>query len=158
MSKKYIVRLTKEEREELIALVNKGKAAAYKIKHAHILLKADASGDGPNWKDERIAEAFSCHLNTVVNIRQRFVEHGFEAALLRKQREQPPCERLLDGEGEARLVQIACSAPPAGRARWTLKLLADQLVELEIVERISAQTVMRTLKKTNSSRTGAPVG
>lgn len=158
MNKKYIVGLTQEERAVLTDMVGKGKAAAYKIKHAHILLKADASADESNWSDERIAEAFSCHVNTVVNVRRRFVEQGFEAALLRKKRECPPREQILDGEGEARLMQIACSQPPEGRAKWTLRLLADKAVELEIVERISPQTVMRTLKKTNSSRTCVPVG
>lgn len=158
MSKKYIVSLTQEERAALSDIVGKGKAAAYKIKHANILLKADAGADGPNWEDARIAEAFACHTNTVANVRQRFVGQGLEAALLRKQRPHPPRERILDGEGEARLVQIACSQPPAGRAKWTLTLLADKLVELEIVEAISPQTVMRTLKKTTSSRTCAPAG
>lgn len=158
MNKKYIVGLTQEERAVLTDMVGKGKAAAYKIKHAHILLKADVSADESNWSDERIAEAFSCHVNTVVNVRRRFVEQGFEAALLRKKRECPPRERILDGEGEARLMQIACSQPPEGRAKWTLRLLADKAVELEIVEGISPQTVMRTLKKTNSSRTCVPVG
>ena len=158
MNKRYIVRLTEEERRVLTDMVGKGKAAAYKIKHANILLKVDASAEGPSWSDTRIAEAFSCHTGTVVNVRQRFVEQGFKAALLRKKRENAPRERILDGEAEARLVQIACSTPPQGRAKWTLKLLGDRLVELDIVERISPQTVMRTLKKTSSSRTCEPAG
>jgi transposase len=158
MNKKYIVRLTEKERGTLTDMVGKGKAAAYKIKHANILLKADANTDGPDWSDACIADAFSCHTSTVVNVRRRFVEQGLEAALLRKKREQPPRERILDGEAEARLVQIACSQPPEGRAKWTLNLLADKLVELEIVGGVSPQTVMRTLKKTSSSRTYAPVG
>jgi len=147
MSKKYIVRLTSDERKRLKVLVSKGRTQAYKIKHAHILLKADA--DGPAWTDEAIAEAFSCHKRTVEGIRKRFVLQGLEAALERKKRATPPRERILDGEKEARLIALSCSQPPQGRSRWTLELLADKMVELNIVDHISYQTVRRTLKKTS---------
>jgi transposase len=156
MKKKYIVRLREEERVALNALVSKGAAAAQKIKHANVLLKVDA--DGPAWSDEQAGEVFGCAPRTVFSIRERFVEQGLEAALARKKRERPACEPILDGEKQARLVQIACSEPPAGRTRWTLKLLAEQLVALEVVESISAPTVMRALKKTNCNRIGGSVG
>ena len=149
--KKYIVRLTEAERRRLGALVNKGKTAAYRIKHANILLKADA--DGPAWTDEHIAEAFRCHVRTVENVRRRCVLQGLEASLERKKQVRPRREHKLDGEGEARLIALACSESPEGRDRWTLQLLADELVRLEVVDSISAQTVRRTLKKTNSSPT-----
>lgn len=156
MSKKYIVQLTGEERERLGALVSKGKAAAYKIKHANILLKADA--DGPAWKDKRIADAFGCHVQTVENVRRRFVTQGLQVALGRKRQTRPSRRRKLDGAGEARLIAVACSEPPEGHDRWTLKMLADELVALEVVDSISDQTVRRTLKKTNSSPTGKSAG
>ncbi|MBT8420368.1 MAG: IS630 family transposase [Gammaproteobacteria bacterium] len=144
-TKKYIVRLTDEERAVLKDLTDKGKAAATKIKHANVLLKIDV--DGSNWGDEKAAEAFSCSLRTIFSIRQRFVEQGFEAALERKKREHPPTPPILDGEKEARLIRIACSKPPVGFGKWTLRLLTEKLVALEIVESISEPTVMRTLKK-----------
>jgi transposase len=156
MNKKYVVRLTAEERGQLEALVRRGKGQAYKIKHANIMLAVDA--DGPCWCDEKVAEAFSCHLGTVKNVRQRFVEDGLERALERKRQDKPSRERSLDGRGEARLIALACSQVPHGRSRWTLKLLADKLVELDVVEAISDQTVRRTLKKTSCSLTGANVG
>jgi transposase len=145
MNKKYIIRLTAEERKYLEDFISKGKRSAYKIKHANILLKADA--DGPGWSDEDIAEAFSAHSHTVRNVRQRFVEQGLEAALERKKQSTPSRKRALNGEGEARLLAIACSEPPKGRARWTLHLLAQEMVQLDIVESISYQTIRRTLKK-----------
>jgi transposase len=145
--KRYIVRLTSEERNQLEDIVNKGKNAAYKVKHAQILLGADA--EGKNLTDEEIAKAVHCHRNTAFNVRQRLVEQGLEAALERKKRESPPVEKILDGEKEARLIALGCSQPPEGCARWTLKLLAERMVELEIVESISYETVRRTLKKTN---------
>jgi transposase len=145
MNKKYIVRLTDEERRHLTELIRKGKAAASKIRHAHILLKADA--DGPTWTDEHIAESFSVSVPTVQGVRQRLVEQGLEAALNRKKQARPSRLPLLDGEGEARLIALRCSAPPAGHARWTLRLLADQAVALDIVEAISHETVRQTLKK-----------
>lgn len=156
MNKRYVVRLSAEEREQLRSLVSKGKAAAYKIKHANILLKADA--DGPAWTDEHIAEAFSVHGKTVGNVRERFVLRGLEAALNRKKRQQQPREKILDGAKEARLIALACSQAPQGRSRWTVRLLADKLVEMQIVESISYETVRRTLKKTSSSRTCSGAG
>ena len=145
MNKKYIVRLTCDERRELEGLVRKGQTKAYRIKHAHILLKADA--DGPAWTDEEIGEAFCCHIRTVEGIRRRFVLRGLETALERKKRATPPRERILDGEKEARLIALSCSQPPEGRSRWTLELLADKMVELKILDEISYQTVRRALKK-----------
>jgi transposase len=156
MAKKYIVRLRSEERETLEFLVTKGKTQAYRIKHANILLAVDA--DGPDWSDEQAAEAFGCHVNTVSNLRQRFVEEGLEAAVERKQQKSPSRERILDGQKEARLIALACSTPPAERSKWTLQLLADKLVALKIVDSISDQTVRRTLKKTNSSLTCVSAG
>jgi len=150
-NKKYVVRLTGGEREELGAMVKKGRAAAYKIRHANILLKADA--DGAAWTDTRIAEAFGCHRGTVENVRRRCVLEGLEAAIVRKRQKTLSRERKLDGEGEARLIAIACSQPPDGRDRWTLELLAGELVRLKVVDSICDQTVRRTLKKTRSSRT-----
>ena len=147
MNKKYIVRLTAIERKYLEDFVSKGKRAAYKIKHANILLKADADGQG--WSDEAIAEAFSAHSHTVRNVRQRFVERGLDAALERKKQKTPSRKRILDGEAEARLLAIGCSEPPEGHSRWTLQLLADEVVRLDIVESISYETIRRTLKKMN---------
>lgn len=154
--KKYVVRLTDQERTMLQEIVSKGKAAAYKIRHAHILLKADANG--PSWNDKQTAEAFSCHRTTVEQIRKRFVMQGLESALQRKKRETPPCPPILDGEAEAKLIALCCSEPPKGRSQWTLRLLADKLVELKIVDAISHTTVWQTLKKTNSSHTCESVG
>jgi transposase len=156
MPKKYMVRLTGAERQQLESLVTTGKAAAYKIKHAHILLKADA--DGPEWVDTRIAEAFGCHVQTVENVRRRFVLQGLERALGRKKQARPSRERRLDGEGEARLIAVACSEPRAGHDRWTLEMLADELVRLKVVDSISPQTVRRTLKKTNFNPTVRSAG
>jgi transposase len=148
--KKYIVTLTDDERAELTELSRSGKAAAYKITHARILLKADAAPGGPGWLDGQIAEALDVGTATIERLRRRFVEEGLEAALGRKKqlRRKPP---VLDGAAEARLVALACSAPPEGRVCWTLKLLAGRLVELEVVPAVSYETVRRTLKKTRSS-------
>ena len=151
MNKKYIVRLIADERKELENLVKKGKTQAYRIKHANILLAIDA--DGPNWSDHRTAKAYKCHENTVRNIRQRFVEQGLPAALERKQQQAPSRKRILDGEKEARLISIACSTPPKGSAKWTVQMLADELVTLKVVDGVSGQTVWRTLKKTNLNLT-----
>lgn len=147
MPKRYIVRLSEEERHSLKDLVSTGKAVAYKIKHANILLNIDVNGQG--WTDEEAATAFSCHRNTVANLRQRLVEQGLEAALERKPNQRPPRQRVCDGESEAKLIALRCGAPPAGQARWTLRLLADKAVELEIVPAISHETVRQVLKKTN---------
>jgi transposase len=156
MNKKYIVRLTDDERQQLVHVTKIGKTAAYKIKHAHILLQVDANG--PNWSDEHVGTAFRCHGNTVRNVRQRFVEQGLEAALARKKQRKPSRQRLLDGAQEAHLIALRCSQPPAGQARWTLQLLADKLVELAVVETISYETVRQTLKKTRSNRTCISAG
>ena len=150
---KYKVTLTAEERQQLHDLIRAGKAAAKRLAHARILLKADAAEGGPAWPDERIAGAVDVSTDTVGRVRQRFVEQGLEAALVRKKQDRPSRERTLDGRAEARLIALACSAPPAGRKAWTLRLLADRLVELEIVETVSYETVRRVLKKTNSSPT-----
>ena len=146
MKKKYIVRLTDRERNECEQVIRKLKGTAQKVRRAHMLLKADA--DGPDWTDAKIAEAFTCRTRTVEKLRQRLVEAGFETALNGKKRERPPTLPKLDGEGEAKLIALRLGKPPAGYSRWTLKLLADQLVKLEIVESISGETVRRTLKKT----------
>jgi len=156
LSKKYIVRLSVEERTELETLVTKGKAAAYKIKHANILLAADVNG--PAWPDQQIATAFSCHPGTVENVRRRLVREGLAAALERQKQAQPSRLPKLDGRGEARLIALAHSTPPEGQDRWTLKLLAGRLVELEVVDSISDQTVRRVLKKTTSGRISKNVG
>jgi len=148
--KRYIVGLTTEERNQLKTTVSKGKEAAHRIKHANILLMADENG--PHLKDEDIATALQCHRNTAANVRQRFVEQGLEAALERKKRASPAIPKKLDGRGEARLIAIACSKPPEGCAKWTMQMLADELVALHIVDSISDETVRTTLKKTNSSR------
>ena len=150
--KKYKVTLTPDERQQLQELIAAGKAAAQKLAHARILLKADAAPDGPAWTDDRIAEAVEVNLRTVERVRQRFVEQGLEAALVRKKQDRPSRQRKLDGDGEARLIALACSAPPQGRSDWTLQLLADQLVQLHVVDSISDETVRQVLKKTNSSR------
>jgi len=150
--KKYKVTLTAEERQQLSDLITAGKGAARKLAHARVLLKADASPGGPAWTDERIADAVEVSRATVERVRQRFVEEGLDAALARKRPDRPNRAPVLDGAGEARLVALACSAPPEGRAAWTLQLLADRLVELEVVESISHETVRRVLKKTSSSR------
>lgn len=150
MAERYVVRLDEAEREMLGDLVKKGKrkVAAKKRLRAQILLKADEGPVGPAWMDDRVAEAFDVHPNTVRNVRRRFVQEGMEAALNRKRQVSPSRRRLLDGEAEARLIAIACGAAPEGRVRWTLHLLADRLVELRIVESISHETVRQTLKKT----------
>jgi transposase len=148
---KFIVRLTAAEREKVEGLVNRGKVGAEKRKRAHILLKADASPEGPAWSDGQIASALDVSLTTIHRTRQACVEHGLEAALERK-RPTGRQYRKLDGAQEAKLVTLACSRPPEGQARWTIKMLADKVVELEIVESIGAETVRRTLKKMTSSR------
>jgi hypothetical protein len=146
MEKKYIVRLTDEERGVLEGVVKKLKGTSQKVRRAQILLKADA--DGPAWTDKRIAEAFSCRTKTVENIRQRLVERGFTETLEGKKRTAQSTEKLLDGEQEARVIATRLGPPPKGYANWTLRLLARKVVELEIVDSISYETVRRTLKKT----------
>ena len=148
-NKRYVVRLEASERESLQRLVSVGKGAARKLTHARILLQADQSAEGPAWTDVRIAEGLGVSTRTVEEIRRRCVEEGLESALERKKRCRPPVEPLLDGAKEARLIAVSCSKPPEGRRRWTLRLLADRLVELNIVDSICYETVRRTLKKTS---------
>ena len=151
--KKYIVTLTADERRSLLDLIAAGKAAAKRLAHARILLKADAAEGGPAWPDHRIADALEVSTATVERTRQRFVERGLEAALARKPQDRPSRQRTLDGRAEAELIAVACSAPPDGRKEWTMQMLADRLVELQVVPRVSDETVRRCLKKTRSSRT-----
>jgi hypothetical protein len=146
MQKKYVVRLTDQERDELRSVVKKLKGTGQKVRRAQILLKADA--EGPNWTDEQIAEAFSCRTRTIERLRQRLVERGFEETLHRVERAQPPVEKLLTGEQEARIIATRLGSPPKGYANWSLRLLARKVVELQIVEAVSYETVRRTLKKT----------
>lgn len=146
MQKKYVVRLTDAERSELQQVVKKLKGTSQKVRRAHILLKADANG--PNWTDQRIAEAFGCRVQTVELIRQRLVERGFRETLDGVKREQPPIPKLLNGEQEARVIAMRLGPPPKGYANWTLRLLSRKVVELEIVDSISHETVRQTLKKT----------
>ena len=150
--KKYKVTLTDDERRQLRDLIAAGKAAAQKLAHARILLKADAAPGGPAWTDDRIADALEVSTDTVARVRQRFVEQSVDAALSRKKPANPSRERALDGRAEARLIALACSSPPDGRKRWTMQLLADRLVELKVVDAVSDETVRRTLQKTRSSR------
>jgi transposase len=145
--KRYVVELTREERDELVELVSKGKAAARKITHARVLLEADESKEAPGWTDTQISEAFRIHTNTIHSIRRRFVEDGLSAALVRKKQDRPSRKRIVDGEVEARLIALRCGQPPPGKGRWNLRLLADRLVELEIVPDISHETVRQALKK-----------
>jgi transposase len=146
---KYIVELTSEEQKELAQLVSKGKAAARRITHARILLQANESKDGPAWTDKQISQAFGVHTNTIHGIRRQFVEHGLQAALERKKQDNPSRKRVVDGDVEAHLIALRCGDPPEGRNQWTLRLLADKLVELEIVPSICHETVRKTLKKTS---------
>ncbi len=146
MQKKYIVRLSKEERNTLQEVVKKLNGSSQKVRRAQILLKADA--DGPAWSDSRIAEAFGCRRQTVEKLRQRLVETGFQQTLDGKKRADPPRPKLLDGEQEAKIIATRLGPPPKGYANWTLRLLARKVVELQIVDAVSYETVRRTLKKT----------
>ena len=145
-SKKYVVRLTDAERETLQQTVGKFRGNSQKVRRAQMLLKSDA--DGPDWTDARIAEAFGCRTQTVENLRERFVTQGFELALNGQPPLKPPREKLLDGEQEAKVIAMRLGSPPPGFSNWSLRLLAEQVVALEIVESISHETVRRTLKKT----------
>jgi len=147
-AKYYKVNLLPEERDELQSLVSTGKVAAYKRTRAQILLKADQGPDGPAWSDQKICDAFDVGRMTVERTRKALVLEGLPAALQRKAREHPPVPRKLDGSGEAQLITLACSEPPAGHSQWTLQLYADELVQLQVVDSISRETVRRTLKKT----------
>ena len=146
-----IVRLGSEEREQLEALIRKGKRPAQRLLKARILLKADVSEAGEGWSDSRIVAALETSASMVYRVRKQLVEEGLEAALSRKQRATPAVAPIFDGEKEAKLIALACSKPPKGRARWTLRLLENKVVELGIVERASDSTIGRTLKKTCSS-------
>jgi transposase len=149
--KKYVVRLSEDERHQLNEMIRKGKSSAQRLTKARILLKADVSEAGEGWSDSRIMEALETSATTVYRTRQQLVEEGFEAVLSRKQRTRPPVPPIFDGEKEAQLIALACSQPPKGRARWTLRLLEDKVVELNIVDRASDSTICRVLKKTRSS-------
>jgi hypothetical protein len=146
MPKKFVVRLSVEERASLASVIKKLKGSSQKVRRAQILLKADA--DGPAWTDAKIADAFACRTKTVEDLRERFVTGGFEQALERKTRVTPPGLKLLDGEQEAKIIALRLGTPPAGFAHWTLRLLAEKVVELEIAGAISHETVRQTLKKT----------
>ena len=146
MQKKYIVRLSDEERGTLQEVVKKLKGTGQKVRRAQVLLKADANG--PGWTDDRIADAFFCRTRTVEKLRQRLVECGFDEALDGKKRVTPPTAKLLDGEQEAKIIATRLGSPPKGYANWTLRLLARKVVELGIADTVSYETVRRTLKKT----------
>ena len=146
MNKKFIVRLSDEERAVCQEVIKKLKGSSQKVRRAQILLKADA--DGPAWTDSRIAEAFNCRVQTIENLRKRLVTEGFEAALERQKRQEPPTPPKLDGAGEAKLIAMRLGKPPAGYGHWTLQLLADELVALAVVDSISHETVRTVLKKT----------
>jgi hypothetical protein len=150
--KKYVVRLSPAEREHLEALICKGKSPAQRLLKARILLKADVGEAGDGWSDSRIIEALETSASMIYRVRKQLVEEGFEAVLSRKQRAMPSVPKIFDGEKEAKLIALACSKPPKGRARWTLRLLENKVVELGIVDRASDSTIGRTLKKTFSSR------
>lgn len=146
MNKRYIVRLADSERETCKEVIRRLKGSSQKVRRAQILLKIDA--DGPAWSDQRVAEAFSCRVQTVENLRKRLVTEGFQVVLDRKKRDVAPTETILNGEQEAKLIAMRLGKPPAGYGQWTLQLLADQMTALEIVDSISRETVRRTLKKT----------
>lgn len=151
MKQRYRVMLTATQRDELTQLIHAGTAPARKLTHARILLKADRGSDGPGWVDQQIADAVEVSQSTISRIRKDYVEQGLDAALNRHAPRRV-YRRTLDGEQEARLIALACSQPPDGQVRWTLRLLADKLVELDVVDTISYQTVRRSLKQTTSSR------
>ena len=154
--KKYIVDLSSSERNYLEEITNKGKTAAYKMNHARILLKADINQEGGGWTDSRIAESLNIGHATIERVRQRFVlkdtashiEEGLESALNRREQKKRRW-KIIDGEKEAYLIAIACSESPTGKSNWTLQMLADKMVELKVVEKVSTETIRQTLKKTN---------
>jgi hypothetical protein len=156
--KKYVVRLSGEERERLETLIRKGKSPAQRLLKARILLKADISEGGDGWSDSRITKALETTPSMVQRVRKQLVEEGFDAVLSRKQRAMPAVARIFDGEKEAKLIALACSKPPKGRARWTLRLLENKVVELNIVDRASDSTIGRALKKTFSNPIAANTG
>ena len=156
--KKHVVKLSEAERDYLQTLINKGKSPAKRLLKARILLKADASEHGEGWSDGRIVEALDTNMSMVTRVRQQLVEEGLEAVLSRKQRETPARTPIFDGEKQARLTALACSTPPEGYARWTLRLLENKVVELGIVEAASDSTIGRVLKKTRFSLTAKNSG
>jgi hypothetical protein len=156
--KRYVVKLSGEERAQLDALLRKGKSPAQRLLKARILLKADVSEAGEGWTDSRIIKALQTSPSMIYRVRKQLVEEGLEAVLSRKPRATPAIARIFDGEKEAKLIALACSKPPKGRARWTLRLLENKVVELGIVDRASDSTIGRVLKKTHSSRTGGNAG
>ena len=156
--KRYVVRLSADEREQLEALIRKGKSPAQRILKARILLKADVSGAGEGWSDSRIIKALETSPSMVYRVRKQLVEEGFEAVLSRKQRATPAVARIFDGEKEAKLIALACSKPPQGRVRWTLRLLENKVVELGIVDRASDSTIGRALKKHSQAPSPTAVG
>jgi hypothetical protein len=149
--KKYIVRLTKQERQTLMQFVSSGKRPAQLFTRARILLKADQGEDGPGWSDLEISQALDITVQTVERIRMQLVREGFDAVLKRQEYTQKVSRRRLDGDAEAYLVALSCSKPPKGRSDWSLRLLADRMVELGYAESVSYETVRKTLKKTKSS-------
>lgn len=153
MIPRYKITLTSEEREELTELSSNGKRAARTVILARALLLLDAGDYGPAWTVCKVSEALGPTTRTLEKLKKRFVEEGFEAALERKKRQKPPREIKFGGDFEARLIALACSEPPAGRSRWTIRLLAEKVVELKIAPSVSAMTVCKTLKKTNFSLT-----
>ena len=156
--KRCVVRLSADERERLEALIRKGKSPAQRLLKARILLKADVSEAGEGWSDSRIIKALETSVSMVYRVRKQLVEEGLEAVLSRKQRATPAVPPIFDGEKEAKLIALACSKPPKGRTRWTLRLLENKVVELGIVDRASDSTIGRTLKKTLSSPIGGNAG
>src|SRR5580704_10447521 len=156
--KRYVVRLSADERRHLCELLKKGKSPAKLQLKARILLKADVGQGRKGWSDNQIIRALDTSVSMVYRVRQQLVEEGFEAVLARKQRATPPIPRIFDGEKEAKLTMLACSEAPEGQARWTLKLLAGRVIELDIVPAASPSTIARPLKKTNLSRTSSNTG
>jgi transposase len=147
VAKKYIVHLEAQERQELMSLVSKGRHASGVIRRARILLQVDVSADGLGWKDAQVAQGLGISIRGIEMLRRRFVEEGLDACLKRRESRFPNIRHKIDGEKEARLIALSCSAPPPGRRRWTLRLLADRLVELQVVDNISHETIRRVLKK-----------
>jgi len=156
--KKYVVKLSVEEREYLDQLIRKGKGPAQRLMKARILLKADVGEGGEGWSDSRIIEAVATSASMIYRVRKQLVEEGFEAVLSRKQRATPAVPQIFDGEKEAKLIALACSEPPKGRVRWTLRLLEEKVVELNIVDKASDNTIGRVLKKTFSNPTSKSSG
>lgn len=150
--KKYIVRLSNEERSTLSKLINSGQGPARIFTRARILIKADQGDEGPGWSDEKISEALDVTVQTIERVRKQLLEEGFDAVLSRHEYTQKVSRKKIDGDVEAHLVALSCSEPPQGRARWTLRLLADKVVELGYVASISHEAIRQTLKKTKSSR------